>query len=197
MQHVELVDRELRQRAAGRAVLVPAPRLRRQFERTLVGEVRLEKCDAPQFAGVDFFLDHADAGHQPRAVADRHADAVLLLERGDPQAIDERVRDRLFRVHVLARFGDHLGHRQMLLVRHGENDALNFRIGEQRCHVRRGGHTHFRGERVALLGGAAEARDDLQFVGFFGGARQHAGPAAETDDADFYGIAAHAQDRFR
>src|SRR5712691_6662058 len=35
MQHVELMDRELRQRAAGRALLVPAPALRGELERAL------------------------------------------------------------------------------------------------------------------------------------------------------------------
>ena len=48
--------------------------LRRQLERALVGEIRLDEADAPKFAGIDRFARIiANAGHQPRAVADRDA----------------------------------------------------------------------------------------------------------------------------
>jgi len=40
----------------------------------------------------------------------------------------------------------------------------------------------------ALLLGAAVAGDDLELVGLLAGARQHLGPAAEADDADFHGF---------
>src|SRR5262245_54893925 len=43
VQHVELVDGELRQRSARRLVLVPAPGLRGELERALVGEIGLHE----------------------------------------------------------------------------------------------------------------------------------------------------------
>src|SRR5215813_9030410 len=100
------MDRELRQRPARRAVLVPAPHLGRELERALVGEVRLDEADAAELAGIDRLADLADAGHQAGAVADRDGDAIGLLQRLDLEPFLKRTCDRLFGVDVLARLGD-------------------------------------------------------------------------------------------
>ena len=137
MQHVELMDRELRQRAARRAVLVPAPRLRRELQRALVGEIRLHEADAAEFAGLDGLAHRADARHQPRAVADRDADAIGLLQRLDGEAFLQRAGDRLLGVDVLAGLGDLARERQVLLVRHGQDHALDLGIVQKRGEVGR------------------------------------------------------------
>ena len=188
MQDVELMDRELRQRAAGRAVLVPAPRLRRELERALVGEIRLHEADAAELAGLDGLAHRADARHQPRAVADRDADAVGLFQRLDGEAFLQRAGDRLLGVDVLAGLGDLARERQMLLVRHGQDHALDLRIGQERGEVGRASHAEFLLEGRAAFLGAAEALNDLDRIGRADCAGQHLGPAAEADDADFDAI---------
>ena len=164
MQHVKLVDGELRQRTAGGAILVPAPGLRRQFQRAFVGEIGFDEGDATQFAGVDFFLDDADAGHQPCAMADGDGDAVLFLQCFDFQAVFEGLRNRLLGIDMFAALGDDFGHRQMLFIRHCQDHALYFRIGQHRLHVRYRGHAHFLGEGITLFLRTAVTGDDLDFV---------------------------------
>ena len=56
-------------------------------------------------------------------MADDDLHAVALLQRFDPHAVFERVGDRFFGVDVLAGFRHFLRDRQMLLVRHGQDDA--------------------------------------------------------------------------
>ena len=53
MQHVELMDRELRQRPARRAVACTSARSWGELERALVGEIGLHEADAAELAGVD------------------------------------------------------------------------------------------------------------------------------------------------
>jgi hypothetical protein len=89
---------------------------------------------------------------------------------------------------VLFRFRDFLGHRQVLLVRHRENDAFDFRIGEHRLQVRDGRHAHLLLKCRAFIFAAAVARDDFQLVGFRRGTGEDLGPAAEAHDADFDGV---------
>ena len=185
------MDRELRQRSARRAVLVPAPRFRRELQRALVGEIRLHEADAAEFAGLDGLAHRADARHQPRAVADRDADAVGLLQRLDGEAFLQRAGDRLLGVDVLAGLGDLARERQMLLVRHGQDHALDLRIGQQGGEVGRASDAEFLLEGRAAFLRAAEARDDLDRIGCADGAGQHLGPAAEPDDADFDAIGTH------
>src|SRR5712691_5539183 len=68
MQHVELMDRELRQRAAGCAMLVPAPGLRGELERALVGKIGLDEGDPTELARIDRAADLPDSRHQPCAM---------------------------------------------------------------------------------------------------------------------------------
>jgi hypothetical protein len=191
VQHVELVDRELGQRAAGRAVLVPAPGLRRQLEGALVGEIGFQEGDAPQFPGVDAFLDDAYARHQPRAVSDGDGDAVLLFQRGDLEPVLQRLGYRLLGVDVLAGTRDHLRHRQVLLVRNRQDHTLQLGGGEQGLHVGCRRHPQLFFEREALVLGTAVAGDDLQPGRLLRRAGQDLGPAAETDDADIDWRAPH------
>ena len=187
------MDGELRQRAARRLGFVPAPGLRREFERPFVGEVGLDEGDPAQFAGIDRIADLADARQQPGAVTDRHRDAVEFFERLDLETVFQRRGDRLFCVNVLFGLGDFAGDRQMLLVRNGEDDARDFWIGEHGLQIGNGGDAHLLGKGRARCLGAAKARDNLQFVGLFAGAGQDLGPAAEADNAEFDGICAHGR----
>ena len=69
--------------------------------------------------------------HQPRAVADRDAHAEGLLQRLDFEAFLQRAGDGLFGVDVFAGLRDFARERQMLLVRHREDDAFDRGIAEQ------------------------------------------------------------------
>jgi hypothetical protein len=184
VHHVEVVDRELRQRPARRPVLVPAPGLWGQFEGALVGKVRFDERHAAQFARIDRLPDHADAGHQAGAVAhgDRHA--VRALQLSDAQSLFQRVGDRFFRIDVFFRRSHLLGERPVLLVGNGEDHATDRGIGEHRVHVGHCGHAHFLLESGALFLGAAVARNDLDLVRFGCGTGQDLGPAAQAHDAD-------------
>ena len=188
MQHVELVDRELREGAARSAVLVPAPGARCQLERPFVGEVRFHERNASQLPGLDLVLDDAYAGHQACAVAHGDGDPVLLLQRGDPQPVLERLRDWLLGIDVLLRLGHFLSQREMLLIGHGQDDTLDVGIGKQRLHIGRGRNAQLLLERGALLFRAAVAADDLELVGFLHGAGEDLGPAAQADDAELDGL---------
>src|SRR3954447_4822814 len=97
------MNRELRQRPARRAVLVPAPHLGGELERALVREIRLDEADASKLAGIDRLAHLADARHQARAMADRDGHAMGLLQRLDLESFLERAGDRLLGVDVLAR----------------------------------------------------------------------------------------------
>src|SRR5262245_51269825 len=96
------MNRQLRQRPAWRAVLVPAPHLGGELERALVREIRLDESDAAELTRIDRCTDLADAGHQARAVADRDGHPMGLLERLDLEPFLERAGDRLLGVDVLA-----------------------------------------------------------------------------------------------
>ena len=185
MQHVELMDGELGERPARRLVLVPAPGFRRELERALVGEIRLHEGDAAELAGIDRLPDEPDAGHQPRAVADRDADAECFFQRLDGETFLQRAGDRLLGVDVLAGLGHFARERQMLLVGHREDHAADRRIGQQRGEIGRRRDAEFLREGRALVLGAAVGGDDFQLVGLLRGAREHLGPAAEPDDGDF------------
>ena len=147
---------ELRQRTAGSAMLVPAPSFGREFEGALVGEICFDKSDATQFAAVDGLTNSANAAHQPRAVAYGNGDAVFFFERGNFQALFECAGDGLFRVDVLAGFGDFGGDRKVLLVGNGEDGAFDLAIREHGLQVRNRGDAGILFERGALLFGAAE-----------------------------------------
>jgi hypothetical protein len=137
--------------AARRAILVPAPGLGRELERALVREVRFHERDPSQFPRVDSFLDDADAGHQARAVPDRHRDAVLFLQRRDPQAVVQSLRNGFFGIDVLFCPRHLLGERKMLLVRDGEDDPLQLGIGQHRLEVAHRRHAELRMEGGALF----------------------------------------------
>jgi hypothetical protein len=154
-------------------------------------KIRFHECDAAQLAPVYALPDDADTGHQPCAVSDGHGNAVLMLQRRDPQAVFERLRNRLFGIDVLPGPRDLLRERQVLLVRNRQYDALDVGIGKQRLHVRRRRDAQFLLERGAPFLGTAEPRDDLQLVGLPRGAREHLGPAAESDDRKLYWLCRH------
>ena len=187
-QNVELMDRQLRERAAGRAVLVPTPGLWREFKRAFVGKICLNEGDTSEFAGVDRLPDLADARHQPCAVADRDRNPVALRQSADFEAVFERVGDRLFRIDVLAGGCDLASNGQMLLVGHRYDHAFDVGTCQQRLHVGGGRNAGRLGERLALLFAAAEAGDDFDLVRLGRGTREHLGPASEPDDPHFYPI---------
>ena len=185
MQHVELMDRQLRQRTAGCAMLVPAPGLRRELERPFVGEIGFDESDAAELAGIDRGADLPDPGHQACAVSHRHGDVVLRLEVGDGEAFFQRAGDRLLGVDMLARLGDLECQRQMLLVGNGENDPLDRGIGQHRGQIGHGGNPQLAREGVALLLRTAIGRHDLERLRLRCRARKHLGPASEPDNPDF------------
>jgi hypothetical protein len=113
--------------------------------------------------------------------------AVALLQRFDPEAVFQRLRDRLFGVHVFARLCHLLGERKMLLIRHCQYHAFDFGILKHRFEVLDGRDAQLLLESLTLVFAAAVACGDLQTVGLRGGAGKDFGPAAQADDADFDG----------
>ena len=193
MQNVELMNRKLRQRPARRLGFVPAPRVGSEFERALVGEIRLDEGDAAEFAGIDRLANAANAAEQARAVPDGDGDAVFLFQRLDLDSVLERGGDRLFGIDVLAGFGDLGCDRQMLLVRNRNDHAADFRVGQQRLHVRHAGDAEFLLEGASLILGAAVAGDDFELVRFRDRPGEHLGPAAEPYDAELRWFSTHSE----
>ena len=109
----------------------------------------------------------------------------------DLDAVLERGGDRLLGIDVLAGLGDFGRDRQMLLVRNGDDDAADLRVGQQRLHVRHAGDAEFLLEGAALILGAAVAGDDLELVRFRHRPGEHLGPAAEPDDTELRWSGAH------
>ena len=128
MQHVELMNGELRKRPAGSTVFVPAPGLGSQLERALVGKIGFDEGHAAKFAAVDGFANFPDAAHESRAVAHGDGDPVFFLQRGNFQSFFESAGDGLFRIDVLAGFRDFCGDRQVLLVGNGEDSAFDLTV---------------------------------------------------------------------
>ena len=164
MQHIKLMDAQLREVAAGRAIFVPAPGLRREFQRAFVGEIRLHKSHASEFAAIDVLFDNTYARHQARAVAHGDGDAVLFFQRFDFESIFQRLCDGLLGVHMLAGLGHHLRQRQMLLVRHGQNHALDLGVGQHGLHIGHWRHPQFLIKLITLGLRAAIARDDVELA---------------------------------
>ena len=166
-------------------MLVPAPGLRGELECALVGEIGLHESHPPQLAGVDRSANLPDPGHQPRAVADRHRDAVSCLKGSDLDPLLESAGDRFLRVDVLACLRDLERERQMLLVWNRQQHAANRAIGQHGGKIGRRRDAEFAREGLPLLLGAAIGRHDLELRRLRRGAREHLGPAAKPDDSDF------------
>ena len=113
--------------------------------------------------------------------------AVGALQRLDLQPLLERAGDRLLGVDVLAGLRDLARNRQVLLVRHREDDALDRRVGQHGGEVGHDRDAEFLRKGRALLLGAAVAGDDLDCVRAKAGAGQHLRPAAEADDSNLDG----------
>src|SRR5580704_13782912 len=90
VQHIKLVNRQLRKRPAGSLVLIPAPRFRRQFQRAIVRKIRFDERHPSKFPRVNRLPNLPDPRHQPRAVPHRYSDSVFFFQRRNLQPVHQR-----------------------------------------------------------------------------------------------------------
>ena len=192
MQHVELMNRELRQRSARGAIAIPSPCRRRELKRPFVRKIGLHKGDATELAGIDCFSDLADAGHQPRAVPDGYGDAVAVFQRFDLKPVFQRRGDRFLGIDMLLRHRYFARQRQMLFIGYRQNHAFDFRIDQHGLEIGCRRHAHLPREGLTLVFRTAEAEGDLEFVRISCGSRKHICPPAKADNPELYRLYAHS-----